>query len=187
MPAVIGLVEQMIGRQADPHVHRDQVVAVGAAVQAALLAKSGRPDRPMLLLDVAPHSIGIEIKGGIMHQLVRRNTPVPTTASHAFTTTGDSQTSAVIQIYQGEREMAAYNRKLGAFELGSIAAAPRGVPNITVTVDIDKNGVVTVAATDLASGSSRRMTMTARPATALTTAPASRPLSVTDQAIVPRR
>ncbi|MFF0838097.1 MULTISPECIES: molecular chaperone DnaK [unclassified Streptomyces] len=157
MPAVTGLVKELTGK--DPHkgVNPDEVVAVGAALQAGVL----RGDvKDVLLLDVTPLSLGIETKGGIMTKMIERNTTIPTRRSEIFTTATDNQPSVGIQVYQGEREIAAYNKKLGVFDLTGLPPAPRGVPQIEVAFDIDANGIMHVSAKDLATGREQKMTVT---------------------------
>ncbi|MBX0326947.1 molecular chaperone DnaK [Oscillochloris sp. ZM17-4] len=158
MPVVQELVRKIIGKEPNKSVNPDEVVAVGAAIQAGVL---GGDVKGVVLLDVAPLSLGVETLGGVMTKLIDRNTTIPTQKSEIFSTAADGQTAVDIHILQGEREMAGDNMTLGRFRLEGIPAAPRGVPQVEVTFDIDANGILNVSAKDKATGKEQRITITA--------------------------
>ena len=157
MPAVQELVQSLTGKEPHKGVNPDEVVAIGAAIQAGVL-KGDVKD--VLLLDVTPLSLGIETKGGVMTKLIERNTTIPTRRTEVFTTAEDMQPSVEIHVLQGEREMAQFNKTLGKFQLVDLPPAPRGVPQIEVTFDIDANGIVHVSAKDRATSKEQSMTIT---------------------------
>src|ERR1041385_6668430 len=158
MPAVQDKVKELIGKEPHRGVNPDEVVAIGAAIQAGVLKGEVKD---VLLLDVTPLSLGIETKGGVMTKLIERNTTIPTRKTEVFSTAEDGQPSVQIQVFQGEREIAAYNKKLGMFELTGLPPAPRGVPQIEVTFDIDANGIMHVMAKDLGTGKVQQIKITA--------------------------
>jgi molecular chaperone DnaK len=154
MPAVQEKVKELTGKEPHRGVNPDEVVAVGAAIQAGVLAGDVKD---VLLLDVTPLTLGIETKGGVMTKLIERNTTIPTRKSEIFSTAEDNQPSVEVHVLQGEREMAAYNKSLGKFQLTGIPPAPRGMPQIEVTFDIDANGILHVSAKDLGTGKEQRI------------------------------
>ena len=157
MPAVSELVQSMTGKEPNKSVNPDEVVAVGAAIQAGVLRGEVKD---VLLLDVTPLSLGIETKGGVMTKLIERNTTIPTRRTETFTTADDNQPSVEIHVLQGEREMSQFNKTLGKFQLVDLPPAPRGIPQIEVTFDIDANGIVHVSAKDTATGKEQSITIT---------------------------
>ncbi len=157
IPAVQDLVKELVGKEPNRSVNPDEVVAVGAAVQAGVLAGEVKD---VLLLDVTPLSLGIETMGGVMTKLIERNTTIPTRKEETFSTAADGQTSVHVKVCQGEREIASHNKQLGDFELSGIPAAPRGVPKIKVTFDIDANGILSVSAKDEGTGKEQKITVT---------------------------
>jgi molecular chaperone DnaK len=157
MPRVQQLVRDLFGKEPHRGVNPDEVVAVGAAVQGGVL---GGEVKDVLLLDVTPLSLGIETLGGVFTKLIERNTTIPTRKSEVFSTASDNQTSVEIKVYQGERAMAAHNRLLGVFSLVGIPPAPRGVPQVEVTFDIDANGILNVTAKDRATNNEQKITIT---------------------------
>jgi molecular chaperone DnaK len=158
IPAVQEQVKEITGKEPHKGINPDEVVAIGAAIQAGVLAGEVKD---VLLLDVTPLSLGIETKGGVFTKLIERNTTIPTRKAEVFTTADDNQGSVEIKVYQGEREIAAYNKLIGNFQLVGIPPAPRGVPQIEVSFDIDANGIVNVGAKDLGTGKEQRITITA--------------------------
>ena len=158
VPAVQEIVKQITGKEPDKGINPDECVAIGAAIQGGVLSGDVKD---LVLLDVTPLSLGIETYGGVFTKLIERNTTLPTKKSQIFSTAADGQTSVEVHVLQGEREMAAYNKTLGRFQLSGIPAAPRGVPQIEVTFDIDANGIVHVSAKDMATGNSQQVSITA--------------------------
>ena len=158
IPAVQEAVQRIVGKEPYKGINPDECVAIGAAIQAGVL---GGDVKDVLLLDVTPLSLGIETMGGVFTRLIERNTTIPTRKSQVFSTAADGQTAVDVHVLQGEREMAAYNKTLGRFQLSGIAPAPRGVPQIEVTFDIDANGIVHVSAKDLGTGNEQKITITA--------------------------
>jgi molecular chaperone DnaK len=154
MPAVQEKVKELTGKEPHRGVNPDEVVAVGAAIQAGVLAGDVKD---VLLLDVTPLTLGIETKGGVMTKLIERNTTIPTRKSEVFSTAEDNQPSVEIHVLQGEREMATYNKSLGKFQLTGIPPAPRGIPQIEVAFDIDANGILNVSAKDLGTGKEQKI------------------------------
>ena len=158
IPAVQDAVKKITGKDPYKNINPDECVALGAAIQGGVL---GGEVKDVLLLDVTPLSLGIETMGGVFTRLIDRNTTIPTTKSQIFSTAADGQTSVEVHVLQGEREMAAGNKTLGRFQLTGIAPAPRGVPQIEVTFNIDRNGIVNVSAKDLGTGNEQKVTITA--------------------------
>ena len=158
VPAVQELVKRLTGKEPDKGINPDECVAIGAAIQGGVLSGDVKD---LVLLDVTPLSLGIETYGGVFTKLIERNTTIPTKKSQIFSTAADGQTSVEVHVLQGEREMAAYNKTLGRFQLTGIPAAPRGVPQIEVTFDIDANGIVHVSAKDMATGNEQNVAITA--------------------------
>ena len=158
IPRVQQMVKEYFGKEPHKGVNPDEVVAIGAAIQAGVLAGEVKD---LLLLDVTPLSLGIETLGGVMTTLIQRNTTIPTRKSETFSTAADGQTSVEVHVLQGERQMARDNRTLGKFHLDGIPPAPRGVPQVEVTFDIDANGIVNVSAKDKATNKEQKITITA--------------------------
>jgi molecular chaperone DnaK len=157
MPRIQAIVRELFGREPHKGVNPDEVVAIGAAVQGGVL---GGEVKDVLLLDVTPLSLGIETLGGVFTKLIERNTTIPTRKSEVFSTAADNQPSVEIKVYQGERQLARDNRLLGVFQLGNIPPAPRGIPQIEVTFDIDANGILNVTAKDRATNNEQKITIT---------------------------
>ena len=158
VPCVQEAVKKITGKDPDKGINPDECVAIGAAIQGGVLSGDVKD---LVLLDVTPLSLGIETYGGVFTKLIERNTTIPTKKSQIFSTAADGQTSVEVHVLQGEREMAAYNKTLGRFQLTGIPAAPRGVPQIEVTFDIDANGIVHVSAKDMATGNEQKVSITA--------------------------
>ena len=158
VPCVQEMVKKITGKEPDKGINPDECVAIGAAIQGGVLSGDVKD---LVLLDVTPLSLGIETYGGVFTKLIERNTTIPTKKSQIFSTAADGQTSVEVHVLQGEREMAAYNKTLGRFQLSGIPAAPRGVPQIEVTFDIDANGIVHVSAKDMATGNEQQVSITA--------------------------
>lgn len=158
IPAVQAEIKQLLGKEPNRSVNPDECVAIGAAIQAGILAGDLK-DKDIVLVDVTPLSLGIETLGGVCTKMIERNTAVPTSKSQIFSTAADNQPAVTIRVFQGEREMAADNKLLGTFELTDIPPAPRGVPQIQVTFDIDSNGIVHVSAKDLGTGKEQKITI----------------------------
>lgn len=158
IPAVQAEIKKLLGKEPSHAVNPDECVAVGAAIQAGILSGDLK-DKDIVLLDVTPLSLGIETLGGVCTKMIERNTAIPTSKSQVFSTAADNQPAVTIRVFQGEREMAADNKLLGTFELTDIPPAPRGVPQIQVTFDIDSNGIVHVSAKDLGTGKEQKITI----------------------------